>query len=134
MVNKAIIIGNLGRDPEVKSTQNGTAVANLSVGTSSKWKDKSGQYQEKTEWHRVVVWGKSAEFCGNYLHKGSNVYVEGRLETRKWDKNGVDMYTTEIIAATVQNLSQRSDSRTDQPLPPEPFGGDGGGTGEDVPF
>jgi single-strand DNA-binding protein len=128
MVNKVILIGNLGKDPEARATTNST-VCSLSVGTSSKFKDKSGQYQEKTEWHRVVVWGKTAEFCGNYLQKGSKVYIEGRLETRKWDKNGVDQYTTEVIADTVQNLSPRNDGgkserNTDQYQ----------GTGEEVPF
>jgi single-strand DNA-binding protein len=128
MVNKVILVGNLGKDPEARSTTNST-VCSLSVGTSSKFKGKDGQYQEKTEWHRVVVWGKSAEFCGAYLRKGSKVYIEGRLETRKWDKNGVDQYTTEVIADNVQNLSPKSDDRpakqnTDQYQ----------GTGEDTPF
>jgi len=139
MINKAIIIGNLGQDPEMRYTTSGTAVATLSVATSRKWKDKSGAPQEETEWHRVVVWDKSAEFCSNYLSKGSKVYVEGRLQTRKWqDKDGNDKYTTEIIANTVQSLSPKQDGGSgggyqEPPLPPEPFGG-GGGTGEDVPF
>lgn len=135
MVNKVILIGNLGQDPEVKHTPSGTAVATLNIATNRRFKDRDGNLQDETEWHRVIVWDKSAEFCGNYLSKGSKVYVEGRLQTRKWkDQSGADRYTTEIIAATVQNLSQRSDSRTEQTLPPEPFGGDGGVTGEDFPF
>ena len=147
MINKVILVGNLGADPDMKYTQSGTAVATLSVATSRSWKDKEGQKQEETEWHRVVVWAQSAEFCGNYLKKGSKVYVEGRLQTRKWqDQNGNDKYTTEIVAATVQNLSSRGSegggSYQEPPLPPEPFNGGGfdggsmggGSTGNDVPF
>ena len=142
MINKVILVGNLGADPDMKYTQSGTAVATLSVATSRSWKDKEGNKQDETEWHRVVVWAQSAEFCGNYLGKGSKVYIEGRLQTRKWqDQNGNDKYTTEIVAATVQNLSPRSGEGSgggsqEPPLPPEPFGGgfDGGGMGEDVPF
>jgi single-strand DNA-binding protein len=141
MVNKVILIGNLGADPEVKYTQSGTAIASLSVATSRKWKDRDGNLQDETEWHRVQVWGSSAEFCGKYLSKGNKVYVEGRLQTRKWkDQNGVDRYTTEIVASAVQILSPRPDSGSSgggfgqPPLPPEPFGYGGNGTGEDVPF
>ena len=143
MINKVILIGNLGADPELRYTQSGTAVATLRVATSRKWKDKEGSQQEETEWHRVITWAQNAEFCSNYLSKGAKVYVEGRLQTRKWqDQSGNDKYTTEIIANTVQNLSPRgSESGSgsgyqEPPLPPEPFdGGMGGsGTGEDVPF
>ena len=143
MVNKVILIGNLGSDPELRYTPSGTAVATLSVATNRKWKDRDGNMQDETEWHRVIVWDKSAEFCGNYLSKGSKVYVEGRLQTRKWkDQAGVDRYTTEIISTTVQNLTPRSGDGggsggyEQPPLPSEPFGGvmGGGGTGEDVPF
>ncbi len=141
MVNKVILIGNLGADPELRYTPNGMAVATLRVATSRTWKDKDGQKQDETEWHRVIVWDKSAEFCGNYLSKGSKIYLEGRLQTRKWkDKDGVDRYTTEIVAATVQNLTPRASDGGggggfDQPpLPPEPYGGMMGGTGEEVPF
>ncbi|MFH0781029.1 MAG: single-stranded DNA-binding protein [Pseudomonadota bacterium] len=143
MVNKVILIGNLGADPELRYTPSGMAVATLRVATSRTWKDKDGQKQDETEWHRVIVWDKSAEFCGNYLSKGSKVYLEGRLQTRKWkDQAGVDRYTTEIVAATVQNLTPRASEGTggggfDQPpLPTEPYGGvmGGSGTGEDVPF
>lgn len=142
MVNKVILIGNLGADPKVSYTQSGTAVATLSIATNRRFKDRDGNLQDETEWHRVIVWDKSAEFCGNYLSKGSKVYVEGRLQTRKWkDQSGVDRYTTEIIAGTIQNLTPRSGDGSmgggyeQPPLPPEPFGGMmGGGTGEDVPF
>lgn len=143
MVNKVILIGNLGSDPELRSTQSGTSVATLSVATSRKWKNKDGQMQDETEWHRVIVWAQSAEFCANYLSKGSKIFVEGRLQTRKWqDQSGNDKYTTEIIATTVQNLTPKGGegggggSYDEPPLPPEPFGGGmgGSGTGEDVPF
>lgn len=143
MINKVILVGRLGADPEMRYTTSGTAVATLSVATNRKWKDKDGNQQEETEWHRVVVWAQSAEFCGNYLSKGSMVYVEGRLQTRKWqDQSGNDKYTTEIISNTIQNLTPRGSEGgggggyEEPPLPPEPFGGSGGGsgTGEDVPF
>lgn len=105
-VNKVIIVGRLGADPEVKTVSEGNNVARLSVATSENWKDRNGQRQERTEWHRVVVWGKLAELCGQYLHKGRQVYVEGRLQTRSWeDDQGQKKYTTEIVATTVQFLS-----------------------------
>jgi single-strand DNA-binding protein len=101
-VNKVILIGNLGRDPEVRYTPSGQAVANFTVATNESWTDKGGQKQERTEWHRVVVWGKSAENCGEYLSKGRQVYVEGRLQTREWtNKEGAKQYTTEIVANPV---------------------------------
>jgi single-strand DNA-binding protein len=143
MVNKVILIGNLGADPELRYTPSGMAVATLRVATSRTWKDKDGQKQDETEWHRVIVWDKSAEFCGNYLSKGSKVYIEGRLQTRKWkDQAGVDRYTTEIVAATVQNLTPRASDGgagggfEQPPMPQEPYGGmmGGSGTGEEVPF
>ena len=98
-VNKVIILGRIGQDPEIRFMPNGNAVANISVATSEKWKDKqTGQQQESTEWHRVVVFGKLAEICGEYLRKGSEVYFEGKLKTRKWtDQQGVEKYTTEIV-------------------------------------
>ena len=99
MVNKVILVGNLGQDPEVRTTQGGTSVCNMSVATSERRKDKSGEYSDHTEWHRVVVFGKQAENVGRYLNKGSKVYIEGKLSTSKWqDKEGHDRYTTEIIA------------------------------------
>ena len=105
MVNKAIIIGNLGRDPEVRFTSGGRAVAKFSVATTERWTDQQGQRQEKTEWHNIVVWGKQAETCGQYLSKGRQVYVEGRITTRSYDdKEGNKRYTTEIVARDVRFL------------------------------
>lgn len=105
MVNKVILVGNLGKDPQTRSTPNGQEVATLTVATSEKYKDKAGELQERTEWHTVVVWGKQAESCGKYLSKGRQVYVEGRLATRKWtDKEGVEKYTTEVVAENVKFL------------------------------
>jgi single-strand DNA-binding protein len=108
-VNKVILIGNLGRDPEVRYSPSGQAIANVTIATSESWKDKtSGEKQEKTEWHRVVFFGRLAEIAGEYLKKGSQVYVEGRLQTRKWqDKDGQDRYTTEIVANEMQMLGSR---------------------------
>lgn len=104
-VNKVILIGNLGADPEVRFTPGGQAVANFRVATNESWTDKNGQKQERTEWHRIVVWGKLAELCGEYLKKGRQAYIEGRLQTREWtDKEGKKNYTTEIVANTVQFL------------------------------
>ena len=145
-VNKAIIIGRLGADPEVKQISSGNTVATLSVATSESWNDKSGQKQERTEWHRVVVWGKTAELCGKYLSKGRQVYLEGRLQTRSWeDQQGQKRYTTEIVANTVQflggannnagagnynNAGASSDSVDFQDFGPEPsFDAD-----EEIPF
>ena len=105
MVNKVILVGNLGKDPATRSTPNGQEVATLTVATSEKFKGKDGEMQERTEWHTVVVWGKQAESCGKYLTKGRQVYVEGRLATRKWtDKEGAERYTTEVVAETVKFL------------------------------
>jgi single-strand DNA-binding protein len=104
-VNKVILIGNLGQDPEKRYTGSGAAVTSFSLATTNRWKDKSGQNQEQTEWHRVVVWGQQAESCAQYLSKGRPVYVEGRLQTRQWDdKNGNKRYTTEVVAQRVQFL------------------------------
>jgi single-strand DNA-binding protein len=110
-VNKAIIVGRLGSDPEVRYTQSNTAVATLSIATSERFKDRDGQMQEKTEWHRCVAWGRTAEICQQYLKKGSQVYVEGPIQTRSWDdQNGQKRYTTEIKILTMQMLDSRSDS------------------------
>jgi single-strand DNA-binding protein len=107
-VNKVILIGNLGRDPETRYMPDGGAVTNVSIATTETWKDKNGEKQEKTEWHRVAFFGKLAEIAGEYLKKGSQVYVEGRLQTRKWqDKDGADKYTTEIVADRMQMLGSR---------------------------
>lgn len=113
-VNKVLIIGNAGKDPETKYTESGTAVCTLTLATKHSWKEKDGQRQEKTEWHRVVFWGKLAEIVDKYVKKGSQVYVEGRIETRKWtDKNGHDKYTTEIVADQMQMLSGRPKAEVD---------------------
>jgi len=107
-VNKVILIGNLGRDPETRYMPDGGAITNISIATTDKWKDKAGEMQEKTEWHRVAFFGKLAEIAGEYLKKGSQVYVEGRLQTRKWqDKEGQDKYTTEVVANVMQMLGSR---------------------------
>src|SRR4051812_22410605 len=107
-VNKVILVGNLGRDPETRYMPEGGAICNISIATTENWKDKNGEKQEKTEWHRVAFFGKLAEIAGEYLKKGSQVYVEGRLQTRKWqDKDGVDKYTTEIVANAMQMLGSR---------------------------
>lgn len=140
-VNKVILVGNLGRDPEVRFTPSGAAVANFSIATTEKWNNKqTGNPEERTEWHRIVVWGKLAELCKEYLSKGRSVYVEGRLQTRQWDdKDGNKRYTTEVVAQTVQFLgsrgsavSQDSVSQTvaaDNAGGPPPFDAD-----EDIPF
>ena len=128
-INKVILVGNLGAKPEVKYASNGNAISNLSVATSESWTDKStGQKQEKTEWHRVSLFGKIAEIAGQYLDKGSKVYVEGKLQTRKWqDQSGQDRYTTEVIVSgfngTLQMLDRRdsvnSEAPTESTRPPE---------------
>ena len=110
-VNKVILIGNLGADPELKYTPNGAAVANLSLATIDTWKDNDGNKQERTEWHRVIVWKKLAEITAEYLKKGSKVYFEGRLQTRSWeDKDGVKRYTTEVVADNMVMLGQKEQS------------------------
>lgn len=132
-VNKAILLGNLGRDPELRHTQGGKAVATLRIATNDVWTDASGERQERTEWHTVVVWGRQAENCNQYLKKGRTVYVEGRLQTRKWqDKEGKDRYTTEIVADRVQFIGGGQgggSSYEDAQLEPPPPGG-----GDDIPF
>ncbi len=123
-VNKVILIGRLGADPEVRYTQSGQAVANFNLATHESWKDRDGQPQEKTEWHRIVVWGRQAETCGEYLRKGREAYVEGRLETRQWqDREGNDRYTTEIKAQTVRFLGGRQNDQGG-------YANDGGGRPE----
>jgi single-strand DNA-binding protein len=109
MVNKVILIGNLGRDPEVRSTPSGQPVASFTLATSRRWKDKSGQKQEQTEWHTIVCWGRQAEIAGQYLTKGKQIYVEGRLQTRSWDdrQTGEKKYKTEVICENFQMLGQR---------------------------
>ncbi|MEN1727524.1 MAG: single-stranded DNA-binding protein [Pseudomonadota bacterium] len=144
-INKVILIGNLGSDPETRHTAGGSAVTNLSLATSETWRDRqSGDMQEKTEWHRVVMFSKLAEIAGEYLRKGSKVYVEGRLQTRKWqDRDGNDRYTTEVVANEMQMLDSRGGSEPlgdsgrssygNSPAPaPAPAGG--GNIEDDIPF
>src|SRR5690349_393413 len=110
-VNKVIILGNLGRDPETRYTTGGDAVTNLNIATSEQWKDKNGEKQERTEWHRVVLFGRQAEIAGEYLKKGRSVYIEGRLQTRKYtDKDGVEKYSTEIVADRMQLIGSARDA------------------------
>lgn len=119
-VNKVILVGNLGRDPEVRRMPSGDAMVSLSIATTDTWKDKSGERQEKTEWHRIVIFGRLAEVAGEYLKKGSQTYFEGRLQTRKWtDKEGQEKYTTEVVADRMQMLGSR---------PASGGGGDFGGS------
>ncbi len=114
-INKVILVGNLGKDPEVRYTPNGKAVANLTLATSESWKDQSGQIQEKTEWHRVSMFGKLAEIAGEYLRKGSQVYIEGKLQTRKWqDQQGQDRYTTEVVLDPFNGVMQMLGGRSGQ--------------------
>ena len=150
-VNKVILVGNLGRDPELRYTQGGQAVANFTLATNEKWSDKQGNAQERTGWHRIVVWGKQGENCAQYLQKGRSCYIEGRLQTREWeDKDGNKRTTTEINAQTVQFLGGRggaggpgapggADGSSGDPGPSSGSGpGPGGPTGpppqDDVPF
>lgn len=113
-VNKVILLGRLGQDPELKYTPSGTAVCNFTVATSESYKDKSGNRQEKTEWSRIVVWGKLAELCNQYLSKGRQVYVEGRLQTRMWEKDNHKNYITEINATTVQFIGSSPQSNSNE--------------------
>ena len=109
-LNKVMLIGNLGKDPEVRFTASGQAVASFSLATSEKFKGKSGEMEERTEWHNITLWGKLAEIAGEYLSKGKTVYIEGRLQTRKWqDKNGNDRYTTDIVGDRMQMLSAKGE-------------------------
>ena len=157
-INKVILIGNLGADPEVRFTANGTAVTNLSIATNESWRDKqTGEQQEKTEWHRIVLFGRNAETAGEYLSKGRSVYIEGKLQTRKWqDQSGQDRYSTEVLALTMQMLGGGGSSGTGESSPaspkagvnadaakpapaaapePAPAGGGGGDFwGDDIPF
>ena len=119
-INKVILVGNLGQDPEIKYTAGGAAVTTLSIATSDSWKDKdSGMDQERTEWHRVVLWRRLAEIAGEYLKKGSKVYIEGQLQTRKWEQEGQTRYTTEIIARDMQFLDSRGSAKPSNQEEPE---------------
>ena len=121
-INKVILVGNLGADPEIRYMPSGGAVTNLSIATTDSWRDKeSGEQQERTEWHRVAMFGRLAEIAGEYLRKGRQVYIEGRLRTRKWqDRDGNDRYTTEIVANEMQMLGGRSDTGAGAPSRPAP--------------
>ena len=145
-VNKVILVGNLGANPEMRFTQGGQAVANLRLATSERYTDKSGQKQETTEWHRVVAFGKLAEICGQYLTKGRQIYVEGRIQTRQWqDQQGQKRYSTEIVMTNMQMLgnrsgggagSERSPDDMGATVPPadDSFGDSGAGMDDDIPF
>ncbi|TVQ78136.1 MAG: single-stranded DNA-binding protein [Bradymonadales bacterium] len=138
-VNKVILVGRLGADPEIRFTGSGAAVANFNIATSENWTDKEGQKQERTEWHRIVVWGKQAENCAQYLSKGRQAYIEGRLQTRQWDdKDGNKRYTTEVVANTVQFLDKAGDSRStsnmDSSSMPMPEQASQSAADEDIPF
>jgi len=124
MVNKVILVGRLGRDPELRYTQQGLAVANFTLATNESFNNREGERQERTEWHRIVAWGKQAEFCSNYLAKGRQVFVEGRIQTREWeDKEGEKRRTTEIVAQSIQALGARQGGGGGD------FEGGGGGEG-----
>jgi single-strand DNA-binding protein len=143
MVNKVILVGNLGRDPERRSTPSGQQVATFSVATSRRWRDRDGNRQEQTEWHNVVCWGRQAEVAGEYLRKGKQVYVEGRIQTRSWDdkQTGEKRYRTEIICDNFQMLGQRGDGdyasshggAAEHP-PVEPDAGGAPAEDDDIPF
>jgi single-strand DNA-binding protein len=144
-VNKVILLGRLGQDPELKYTPGGSAVCNFSLATTESWTDKQGQKQEKTEWHRVVVWGKLAELCNQYLAKGRQAFLEGRLQTRSWDdKDGNKRYTTEILASTVQfiggpsanNNANVDTSYAQAPTPTQEYqiASDASFAADDIPF
>lgn len=134
-VNKCIILGNLGRDPEMRYLPSGEAVANLAVATTEKYKDKQGQQQEATEWHRVSFFGKVAEVCGQYLKKGSQVYVEGSIRTRKYvDKDGVEKYATEIRGDRMQMLGGKQDGEAKPKNEPAKQGGHFSDLESDIPF
>ena len=138
MVNKALLIGRLGADPEVRYTPDGTMVTNFRLATDLQWKDKSGEKLQRTEWHRIVAYGKLAEICSNYLSKGKLIFIEGRIQTRSWeDKDGVKRSTTEIVAANMQMLDSKGQMRSqdtaadDQALAPA---GPESAPDDDVPF
>jgi len=135
-VNKAILIGNLGKDPELRYTPGGQAVANFSIATTDKWKDKDGQLQERTDWHNIVVWGRQAEIANEYLKKGRPVYIEGRIQTRSYeDKDGNRRYITEIVTQRLQLLGRRGPEEGETPSPPEAETPDSpGGEEDDLPF
>lgn len=135
MINKAMLIGRLGKDPEVRYTPDGTMVTNFNLATDEQWKDKSGEKVQKTEWHRIVTFGKLAEICGNYLVKGKLVFVEGRIQTRSWeDKDGVKRFTTEIVASNMQMLDSKGQSKTMEDSSSDSAAGGAAAGSDDVPF
>ena len=133
-VNKVFLIGNLGRDPEVRYTGSGTAVASLSLATTERFKNKKGEWEDRTEWHNVIFWGRLAEVAGEHLSKGKTVYIDGRLQTRKWqDRDGKDRYTTEIVAEKMVMLSRKEGAKFGEPS--EEFnGGPGFADKDEIPF
>ncbi len=134
MINKAILIGRLGKDPEVRYTPDGTMVTNFNLATDEQWKDKNGEKVQKTEWHRIVTFGKLAEICGNYLVKGKLVFIEGRIQTRSWeDKDGVKRFTTEIIASDMKMLDSKGQAKAGGDAADAAVGPNGTPL-EDVPF
>ncbi len=134
-VNKVILIGNLGRDPELRYTQSGQAVTNFSLATTDRFSNKSGEREERTEWHRIVAWARTAELCAQYLAKGRSVYVEGRLQTREWeDKEGQKRRTTEVVAQTVQFLGGPRDGQSAGPPPDRSGSAPGTPPADDIPF
>ena len=140
-VNKVILVGHLGADPTMRYTQSGTPVVQFNVATTERFNDRSGERQERTEWHRVVTWAKLAEICNQYLRKGKQVYIEGRLQTRQWeDQSGNTRYTTEVVANNMVMLGRAGDVANDVPaqqFPPDPVAqesGSGGSDDDDLPF
>ena len=136
-VNKVVLVGRLGKDPEIRAMPNGKSVANFSVATSRQWKNQNGEKQEETEWSNIVAYDKLADIIGKYLRKGSQVYLEGRLQTRRWqDKEGKDRYTTEIIASEMQMLDGKKDSggSSEAPAPANQPAAGGGDDSSDIPF
>ena len=118
MLNMVMLIGNLGGDPELRYTQGGSQVATFTLATTERWKGQDGKKQEQTEWHRIIAWNRLAEICGQYLHKGSRIYIEGKLQTRKWqDQNGVDRYTTEIVVREMKMIDTWREKPSDQDVP-----------------
>ena len=138
MINKVILVGRLGKDPEVRVTPDGTMVTNFNLATDEQWKDKNGEKVQKTEWHKIVTFGKLADICGQYLVKGKLVYIEGRIQTRSWeDKEGMKRYTTEIVASDMKMLDSKGQSKSDGPAYDANTANhinDVGGPVDDVPF
>jgi single-strand DNA-binding protein len=143
MVNKVILVGNLGRDPEIRTTPSGQTLAKFSIATSRKWKDRDGNRQEATEWHNIVCWGRQAEVAGQFLTKGKQIFLEGRLQTDSWEdkESGKKMYRTEVVCENFQMLGGRGDGggggssqQAPRSAPPESGGFDAGGEDDDIPF